>query len=120
MTYYIQIEATTNNVLGYSSNKMNDTDIEMEEEKLEERFLMCPIFYKFNASIKEFEFSEDLLNEYKEKKNNIKKPEDVLLKQLADLKIDAMKKDTIIGNLIKQMAAAKVENMQMKGSTVNE
>lgn len=120
MIYYVQIEEVTNNVLGYSSNRMNDTDIEIEEEKLEERFLMCPFFYKFNDSTKEFEFSEDLLNDYKEKKNNIKKPEDVLLKQLADLKIDAMKKDTVINTLVKQMAAAKVENMQMKGSTVNE
>lgn len=120
MIYYVQIEATTNNVLGYSSNKMHETDIEIEVEKLEERFLNVPFFYKLNEVTKEFEFRENLFNEYKEKKNNINTPEDVLLKQLADLKIDAMKKDDLINNLMKQLATIKIDNIQMKGSAVNE
>lgn len=116
---YVQVDANKN-VLGYSSNRMSETDIEIEEEKLEERFFNVPFFYKFNVSTKEFEFSEDLLNDYKERKNNIKKPEDVLLKQLADLKIDVINKDMLINNLMKQLATIKIDNIQMKGSAVNE
>lgn len=47
-------------------------------------------------------------------------PQTTLLKQLAQNKIDNMKKDAIINNLIKQTAANKLEIMKMKGSNVNE
>ncbi|WP_338609520.1 hypothetical protein QJR52_06895 [Clostridium baratii] len=111
MIYYVQIDTTTNNVLGYSSNKMHENDIEIEEEKLEERFLNAPFFYKFNNFTKKFEYSENLFNEYKIKKNN----RTDLKKEIAEMKLEDNKKDIIINNLIKQMAAIKVENMQLKG-----
>lgn len=111
MTYYVQIEEVTNKVIGYSSNKMHENDIEIEEETLEERFFNVPFFYKFNAFTKKFEYSEDLFNEYKKIKNN--RPN--LNKDIAEIKLDDTKKDIIINNLIKQMAAIKLENMQLKG-----
>ena len=107
---YVQVDANKN-ILGYSSNRMSETDIGIEEEKLEERFFNVPFFYKFNDSTKEFEFSEDLTNEYKIKKNN----RTDLKKEIAEMKLEDNKKDIIINNLIKQMAAIKVENMQLKG-----
>lgn len=107
---YVQVDANKN-VLGYSSNKMSETDIEIEEKKLEERFFYGPFFYKFNNSTNKFEYREDLFNEYKIKKNN----RTDLKKEIAEMKLEDNKKDIIINNLIKQMAAIKVENMQLKG-----
>lgn len=107
---YVQVDANEN-VLGYSSNRMSETDIEIEEEKLEERFFNGPFFYKFNNSTNKFEYREDLFNEYKIKKNN----RTDLKKEIAEMKLEDNKKDIIINNLIKQMAAIKVENMQLKG-----
>lgn len=107
---YVQVDANKN-VLGYSSNKMSETDIEIEEKKLEERFFNGPFFYKFNNSTNKFEYREDLFNEYKIKKNN----RTDLKKEIAEMKLEDNKKDIIINNLIKQMAAIKVENMQLKG-----
>ena len=115
---YVQVDANEN-VLGYSSNRMSETDIEIEEEKLEERFFNVPFFYKFNNSTNKFEYREDLFNEYKEKKNNIKKPEDVLLKQIADIRVDSMKKDTVINNLMKQIADIKINTIKRKGDVTN-
>ncbi|WP_338598147.1 hypothetical protein [Clostridium baratii] len=107
---YVQVDANKN-VLGYSSNKMSETDIEIEEKKLEERFFNGPFFYKFNNSTNKFEYREDLFNEYKIKKNN----RTDLKKEIAEMKLEDNKKDIIINNLIKQMATIKVENMQLKG-----
>ncbi|KJU72464.1 hypothetical protein [Clostridium baratii] len=107
---YVQVDANKN-VLGYSSNKMSETDIEIEEKKLEKRFFNVPFFYKFNDSTNKFGYNEDLFNEYKIKKNN----RTDLKKEIAEIKLEDNKKDIIINNLIKQMAAIKVENMQLKG-----
>ena len=38
-----------------------------------------------------------------------------MLKQIADLKIDNMKKDTIINNTLKTVAELKVKVMSMEG-----
>lgn len=113
---YIQINKD-NYVIGYSSSKIFENDIEVKAEDLEKRFFDSPFFYVYKEISEKIEYSEDLYNAYLAKKNNKpKKPEDILLKQMADIKVDAMKKDTIINNLVSQIAAAKVENMKLKGS----
>lgn len=43
-------------------------------------------------------------------------PQKALLRQIAANKLDLMKKDAIINNLMKQTAANKLEIMKMKGS----
>lgn len=42
-------------------------------------------------------------------------PQKVLLKQISSNKLELMKKDQIINNLMKQTAANKIEIMKMKG-----
>lgn len=117
MTYYVQIEENTNKASGYSINKLNETDIEIIESETDPKFLVSPFLFKLNTETQKLEYSEELYKEYLERKNNKpQKPEDVLLKQIADIKLDSMNKDSIINNLVAQMAASKLENMNMKGS----
>lgn len=123
MNYYVQIEELTNNVIGYSSSKINENDIEILPNEVEEIFLNTPIFFKYNNSTKKFEFSEELKNKILKKKQSILSDSqkiESLTKQLATNKLDSMKKDLTINMLIKQQAQNKIEIMNMKGSNTNE
>lgn len=123
MNYYVQIEELTNNVIGYSSSKINENDIEILPNEVEEKFLNTPIFFKYNNSTKKFEFSEELKNKILKKKQSILSDSqkiESLTKQLAANKLDSMKKDLTINMLIKQQTQNKIEIMNMKGSNVNE
>ena len=53
----------------------------------------------------------------KESENIVKQPttEEEMLKEIANLKIDNMKKDTIINNTLKTVAELKVKVMSMEG-----
>lgn len=118
MVLYVQLEEDTNNVIGYSSNKVNDTDIEIVETEVEERFLNTPIFFRYNEGIEKFEFSEELKNKYiKEKEERISDSEriEILTKQLAVSKINDMENKNIIDMLVKQLALTKIEIMNLKG-----
>lgn len=123
MNYYVQIEEVTNNVIGYSSSKINENDIEILPNEVEEKFLNTPIFFKYNNSTKKFEFSEELKSKLlKKKQSTLSDSQKIesLTKQLATNKLDSMKKDLTINMLIKQQAQNKIEIMNMKGSNVNE
>lgn len=65
---FIQIEEETNKVVGYSSSKMHDTDIEVKESELEENFLAIPIFYKYDKETGKFVYSEECKQEVMNKK----------------------------------------------------
>lgn len=60
---------------------------------------------------------EEVYKELQENKNKEPKQttEEKMLKQIADLKIDSMKKDTIINNTLKTVAELKVKVMSMEG-----
>lgn len=117
MVLYVQLEEVTNNVIGYSSNKVNNTDIEIVETEVEERFLNTPIFFRYNEEIEKFEFSEELKNKYiKERQNTLSDSEKIenLTKQLAESKVESMKKNIAINNLIKQRAEDKIDYMKSR------
>lgn len=61
--------------------------------------------------------TEEEIQAWQEENKIIKQPttEEEILKQIADLKIDNMKKDTIINNTLKTVAELKVKVMSMKG-----
>ena len=61
--------------------------------------------------------TEEEIKAWQEENKIIKQPtiEEEMLKQIADLKIDNMKKDTIINNTLKTVAELKVKVMSMKG-----
>lgn len=46
MAYYIQFD-NDYNVTGYSTSKMNDKDLRVDEELLEADFLEFPLFYRY-------------------------------------------------------------------------
>ena len=114
MIYYIQLDKN-NNVISYSSSRVDNKDIEIDEKDLEERFFNSPFFYVYKEISEKFEYREELYQAYLNKKNKPNQ-DDIFLKQFADIKLDNMKKDTIINNLISQVAEMKIENMKMKGS----
>lgn len=121
MIYYVQTDETTNNITGYSSTKTNESDIEISELDINSKFFNTPFLYKLNKFTKKIEFSEELLNEYKKRKDNkLKNSKDISLKQIASLKIESMKKDLVINKLVAQMAASKLETMLVKGRDNNE
>ena len=66
MKLYIQIDKDTNKVISYSSNKLNDDDLEFEEEELEVGFLNVPVFYMYNKDKNTFEHNKDLEKTLKE------------------------------------------------------
>lgn len=117
MIFYVQLEEVTNIVLGYSSNKINENDIEIDEKDLEERFLNSPIFYVYVENESRFEFREELRDKYiKEKESRLtdKDKIDNLTKQLATSKVENMKQKSIINNLIKQRAEDKIDYMKSR------
>ena len=61
--------------------------------------------------------TEEEIQAWQEENKIIKQPtiEEEMLKQIADLKIDNMKKDTIINNTLKTVAELKVKVMSMEG-----
>ena len=61
--------------------------------------------------------TEEEIQALQEKNKIIKQPttEEKMLKQIVDLKIDNMKKDTIINNILKTVAELKVKVMSMEG-----
>lgn len=61
--------------------------------------------------------TEEEIQAWQEENKIIKQPttEEEMLKQIADLKIDNMKKDTIINNTLKTIAELKVQVMELKG-----
>ena len=64
--------------------------------------------------ITEQEFKETTGQEPEEKQVE-ENTEKTLMKQIADLKIDNMKKDSIINNTLKTIAELKVQVMELKG-----
>lgn len=117
MIFYVQLDKVTNIVLGYSSSKINENDIEIEEKDLEERFLNSPIFYVYIEDESRFEFREELREKYiKEKESRLtdKQKIDSLTKQLAKSKVENMKQKSIMNNLIKQRAEDKIDYMKSR------
>lgn len=120
MIFYVQLEEVTNIVLGYSSNKINENDIEIDEKDLEERFLNSPIFYVYVEDELRFEFREELRDKYiKEKESRLTDKDkidkiDNLTKQLATSKVENMKQKSIINNLIKQRTEDKIDYMKSR------
>lgn len=115
MTYYIQLDKD-NNVISYSSSRVTENDIEIDEKDLEAKFFNSPFSYVYKEISEKLEYIEELYQAYLDKKNKPNQ-DDIFFKQMTDIKLDNMKKDTIINNLISQMAEMKIENMKMKGST---
>lgn len=110
MIYYVQIEKDTNKVVGYSSSKMYDEDLEFEDELLDERFKGSPFFYIYNVEKKTLDYSEDLYNEYLKKKNEASKnPEDTLFKEVANSKVALMQQQNINKTILQEAAKSKVE-----------
>lgn len=66
MKLYIQIDKDTNKVISYSSNKLNDDDLEFEEEDLDEEFLAVPVFYIYNKEQNIFVHNETIEKELRE------------------------------------------------------
>lgn len=118
MKYYIQIDKN-NRVIGYSSNKMFENDLEFLENELEEKFLNLSMFYRFDSVKNKLVFDENLKEKYlKEKATRLSDSEkiDYLTKQLATEKLEGMKKDLTMKMLIQQQAQNKLEIMKLKGS----
>lgn len=90
MILYIQIEAETNKVVGYSSSKMHDTDIEVKQGELEERFLAIPIFYKYDKETGKFVYSEEVKQEVMDHKENSLSDMERLAQSQSDTELEVM------------------------------
>ncbi len=86
-------------------------------EKIIEKEVDGEIIQIFDYEI--IQSAEDYYKEWLNNKNNLpqKEPtkEEVLLKEIANLKVDNMKKDVIATNTLKSLAELKVEIMELKG-----
>ena len=83
-------------------------------EKIRDATLIYP---KWNGSQWIEGATEEEIKAWNEENKIIKQPttEEKMLKQIADLKIDNMKKNTIINNTLKTVAELKVKVMSMEG-----
>ena len=100
MQYYIQIEEGTNNVTGYSSTKMKDTDIFIEDvNELDNRFLSAPFHFKYDTDTKNFIYVDDIRNIYKPT------TQEVLTKQIAEVKLQFIQKDNLLKSVINRLKA---------------
>ena len=84
---YIQI-SNDGYVIGYSSNKMHETDLELEKDSLEERFFNLPMFYKIVEE--NLVFDEEKLENYKKEKENRLTNEQILGQKCSDLEIQML------------------------------
>lgn len=113
---YIQIDVDRH-VEGYSSCRLNENDIEIEEQELEENFFNTPFFYVYIEEESRFEFKEELRDKYikeKESRSTDKDKIDSLTKQLAASKVENIKQKAITNNLIKQRAEDKIDYMKSR------
>lgn len=90
LTYFIQINSETKVVIGYSSSKMNDSDIEMEEQELTEKFLTLPLFHRYDEATNSFIFDEVIKQKILEARNNVLSNEQKLGQQVSSLEIQML------------------------------
>lgn len=114
MIYYIGIEPNTNKVLGYSSSKNNETDIEIEDNLLDEKFLRCPFFYVYNLETKKFIYKDELYQERKKEKDNYKNPNEVLVDELVKTKMALMAQQDINKNVLEEASKNKIAVIQQQ------
>lgn len=115
---YVQLEESTDIVVGYSSTKIHDNDIEIIESEMEEQFLSIPIFYRYDRNNNSFVFDQEIKNKIiEDKKNRLTDTEKIehLARQLADQKLKSMQNDAMMSNLMRQQALTKLELMNLKG-----
>ena len=114
MIYYIGIEPNTNRVLGYSSSKNNDNDIEIEDSLLDEKFLRCPFFYVYNLETKKFIYKDELYQERKNQKENYKNPNEVLVDELVKTKMALMAQQDINKNILEEASKSQIAVIQQQ------
>lgn len=115
MQYYIQID-TNNNVTGYSSCKMADTDILIENiEELDNRFLSSPFYFRYNSTAKTFDYVEDLEKAYTTKKPTA---QEILATQIAQIKMQSIQKNNILNSVVKAQATSRINSMN-KNKVIN-
>lgn len=114
MVYYIDLEPNTNKVLGYSSSKINDTNIEIEDTLLDENFLRCPFFYVYDLETKKLVYKDELYQERKKEKENYKNPNEVLVDELVKTKMALMNQQSINKNLLEEASKNKIAVMQQQ------
>ncbi|MCR6516334.1 hypothetical protein M4I33_15835 [Clostridium sp. LY3-2] len=114
MIYYISIEPNTNRVLGYSSSKNNETDIEIEDSLLDEKFLRCPFFYVYNLETKKLIYKDELYQERKNQKENYKNPNEVLVDELVKTKMALMAQQDINKNILEEASKSKIAVIQQQ------
>ena len=88
MILYVQIDESTNQVIGYSSTKMHDNDVKVDGDKVDSKFLSVPIF--FNYIDGKLEYDEDRHNLYLQKKANRLTDEQRLGQKCSDLEIQLL------------------------------
>lgn len=90
MTYFIQINKETKVVIGYSSSKMNDSDIEMKEQELTEKFFNLPLFHRYDEKSNSFIFDEVVKQEILNSRKKVLSNEQKLGQQVSSLEIQLM------------------------------
>lgn len=90
MIYFIQIDGKTKFVKGYSSSKIDDSDLEISGETLNERFFNLPMFHIYDEVSNTFSFDEGAFNKYKKEKENRLTNEQLLGQKCSDLEIQIM------------------------------
>lgn len=110
---YVQIDVDMR-VTGYSSNKENETDIEIEDSVLDGIFEKCPIFYVYNSDSKIFEYKEELYEQYKQNKEGDKSPTEILMMEISKNKIALMQQQNVNKTLLEQSGKDKLTYMQQK------
>lgn len=88
MILYVQIDETTNQVIGYSSNKMHDEDVKIDTNDVEDRFLSAPVFYNYVNG--ELVYDEERYDLYIKRKQEYLTTEQKLGQKCSDLEIQLL------------------------------
>ncbi len=99
----------------------------LEKKKISEGDICAPVLNDYSLIKPKWDFkkeewtegaTEEEIKEYEEKNTPLPQEPtetEILLKEIANLKVDNMKKDIIATNMLKSIAELKVQIMTMKG-----
>lgn len=87
MIYYVQKDKE-NKIIGYSSSKMHEDDIKIDDNNIDKAFLNMPLCYRYNPLNNKIEKDEGLEQEIKEKRLKRISPEIKARQEASSLMIE--------------------------------
>ena len=99
---YIQIDKETNNVTGYSFSYTDENDIKIDIEKIDQKFLNVPLFYKYDDKTNSVVFNKTLKEEVEQDHNDKPLTDiEVIAQSLSQSQIEIMMLKKQIQELLK-------------------